>query len=72
MWKVYKYDGHYIMGELISTHKTETAAMKKAKKEIKFKTFEREKKKEEILIWLDGENHKPMGVIVNKTKKTKK
>ena len=31
-WKVYKYDGHYIQGELISKHTTESAAMKSAKK----------------------------------------
>ena len=33
MWKLYKYNGRYIMGDLISSHKTESAAMKKAKKE---------------------------------------
>jgi len=29
MWKLYKYNGRYIMGDLISSHKTESAAMKK-------------------------------------------
>ena len=38
MYKVYKYDGHYIQGELISKHATESAAMKSAKKNIFFKT----------------------------------
>jgi len=57
------------MGDLIGSHKTETAAMKKAKKEIKFKFSVREKKKNEILIWLDGENHMPAGVIVHELKK---
>ena len=37
MWKLYKYNGSYIMGDLISSHKTESAAMKKAKKELTFK-----------------------------------
>ena len=32
-WKVWKWDGHYIQGELISSHTTEAAALKKAKKE---------------------------------------
>ncbi len=68
-WKVYKYNGHYIMGDLIGTHRTETAAMKKAKKEIDFKFSVREKKKNEILIWLDGENHQPVGVIIHEISK---
>ena len=71
-WKVYKYNGHYIMGDLISSHKTEQAALKKAKKEIDFKFSEREKRKDEILIWLDGENHRPAGVITHELKGTKR
>ena len=35
-WKVWKWDGRYIQGELISSHTTEAAALKKAKKEIKY------------------------------------
>ena len=72
MWKLYKNNGHYVEGELVSQHKTEATAMKKAKKEIDFKFSEREKKKNEILIWLDDENHMPVGVIVHKTKGTKR
>ena len=68
-WKVYKYNGHYIMDELVGSHRTAAAAMKKAEKEIDFKFSEREKKKNEILIWLDGENHMPVGVIVHELKK---
>ena len=71
-WKVYKHNGRYIEGDLVSTHKTEAAALKKAKKEIDFKFSEREKKKNEILIWLDDENHMPIGVIIHKTKGTKR
>ena len=37
MWRVYKWDGHYIMGKLVSKHSTEAAALKAAKKSIKFK-----------------------------------
>ena len=72
MWKVYKYNGHYIMGDLISSHKTQSAALKKAKKEIDFKFSEREKKNNQIFIWLDDEKHSPMGVIVHKTQGTKR
>jgi|ETNvirenome_6_85_1030632.scaffolds.fasta_scaffold94971_2 hypothetical protein len=68
MWKVYKYNGHYIMGDLVSSHKTESAALKKAAKVIDFKFSEREKKKGQILIWLDGDRHIPVGVIVHKIK----
>ena len=60
------------MGDLIGSHKTEATAMKKAKKEIKFKHSQREKKKNEILIWLDGENHEPLGVIIHELKGTKR
>ena len=69
MWKIYKYNGNYIQDELISSHRTEDAAMKKAQKAIDFKFSEREKKKNEILIWLDDERHMPKGVIVHELKK---
>jgi hypothetical protein len=66
MWKVYKWNGHYIMGDLISKHSTESAAMKSAKKNIYFIKTEREENKTEVNIWLDGENCNPVGVIVKK------
>jgi hypothetical protein len=68
MWKVYKYDGHYIQGELISQHKTEAAALKRAKKEINFTYAVKAEGRGEKLIWLDGEDHTPVGVIVKKVK----
>ena len=73
-WKVWKWDGHYIQGELISSHTTEAAALKRAKKEIKYlKAVKSEiDRKDEIVIWLDGEGGKPLGVITKKiNKKTK-
>ena len=73
-WKVWKWDGHYIQGELISSHTTEAAALKKAKKEIKYLKAVKSEigGKEEIVIWLDGEDGKPLGVITKKiNKKTK-
>ena len=68
MWKVYKWNGHYIMGDLISKHSSESAAMKAAKKSINFITTEREQNKNEIYIWLDGENSEPVGVVFKKTR----
>ncbi len=68
MWKIYKYNGHYIQGDLISKHSTESAALKKAKKEINFKFSEKQKVNKEIRIWLDDKDHTPMGVIIKKTR----
>lgn len=77
MWKVYKWNGQYIQGELISSHSSEAAALKAAKKKISFLKATKSKSPDikalgEIVIWLDGEGGDPLGVIVKKTKKTKK
>ena len=72
MWKVYRWNGHYILGDLISKHSSEAAALKKAKKEIKHSRTEREESKEEIIIWLDSEEGTPMGAVVKKKRKTNK
>ena len=68
MWKVYKWNGHYIMGDLVSSHSSESAALKAAKKSIKFTKTEKQKKGKEIFIWLDGKNAEPLGVIVKKSR----
>ena len=68
MWKVYKWNGMYIQGDLISQHKTESAALKRAKKEIEFAHAVKDNRKDEKLIWLDAEDHTPVGVIVKKIK----
>ena len=68
MWKVYKWNGHYIMGDLISKHSSESAALKAAKKKIDFKHTEKVKKKNQIIIWLDSENFAPLGAIVKNTR----
>ena len=67
-WKVYKWNGRFIQGDLVSTHTTESAAMKKAKKEIDFSRTNKEETKEEIVIWLDAEDGTPRGAIVKKNK----
>jgi len=68
MWKVYKWNGHYIMGELISKHSSETAALKAAKKKINFARTEKQKNGNETRIWLDAENATPLGVIIKKSR----
>ena len=68
MWKVYKWNGHYIQGDFVSQHSSEPAAIKKAKKEIKFTFMEKSKINNDnlIRIWLDDKNHNPLGIIVKK------
>ena len=66
MWKIYKWNGQYVQGDLISKHSSEDAAIKKAKKEIGFIYAEKSKVGKETLIWLADENHTPMGVIIKK------
>lgn len=69
MWKVYKYDGSYIMGTLINKHSTESAAMRAATKNIHFSSTEKKKNNGVITIWLDDENYSPVGCIIKKCKK---
>jgi len=68
MWKIYKWNGHYIQGDFVSKHRSEDAAIKKAKKEIDFTFAEKVKNGKETLIWLDDKHHDPVGVIVRKTR----
>jgi hypothetical protein len=68
MWKIYKWNGQYIQGDLVSEHRSEDVALKKAKKEIDFVFVEKIKKGKETLIWLDDANHNPLGVITKKSR----
>ena len=61
--KLYKWNGKYIQGDLIGQHKTAALALKR---EIDFKFSVKEKNKNETIIWLDDENHSPVGIIVCK------
>ena len=72
MWKVYKWNGHYIQGDLISKHTSEDAALKRAAKEMKFTFADKVSRADETLIWLDSDNHEPLGVIVKKSKGAKR
>ena len=69
MWKVYKWNGRFIQGDLISKHSSEAAAVKAAKKALDVKKQVREKSKEEIVIWLDDADGTPIGIIVKKIRK---
>ena len=71
MWKVYK-ENHYIQGDLISSHKTEAAARKKAKQEIEHSYTVKEENKKEIVIWLEDKERMAIGVIVKKKKGAKR
>ena len=54
------------MGDLLSKHSSEDAALKKAAKVLTFTFAEKVKNNKETLIWLDDKNHDPIGVIVKK------
>ena len=71
MYKVYKYDGRYIQGEFISKHTTESAALKSAKKNIKYKKHCKSKILSPKVIWLDDENGTPVGLITENKRKKK-
>jgi len=72
MWKIYKWNGHYIQGDFVSKHSSEDAAIERAKKELDFTYAEKSKIGKETLIWLDDNNHTPIGVIIKKSKGTKR
>lgn len=69
MWQLFKYNGHYIQGDLISKHSSESAALKKAKKELDFSYSTKVTRSDEVLIWLDDKEHTPVGVVIKKKKK---
>ena len=64
MWKLYKFNGNYIQGDLISKHSTEKAARKKAQKELGVTKFHKETRDDETIIWLDDKESQDVGVIV--------
>jgi hypothetical protein len=68
VWKIYKYNGHYIQGDLLSKHLSEDAALKQAAKKIGFTFVEKVKRGKETIIWLDDEFHNPLGLITKKSR----
>jgi len=71
-WKIYKSNDHYIQGDLLSTHSSESAALKNAKKNINYSKTFKEESKEEIVIWLDDADGIPAGIIIKSIKGTKR
>ena len=71
MWKLYKFNGTYIQGDLISKHTSEKAARKKAEKEFGATKFHKETREDETIIWLDDNEYQDVGVIVKEKKKKK-
>ena len=71
MWKVYK-ENYYIQGDLISSHKTEAAARKKAKEVIGHSYTVKEEDKNEIRIWLEDKERSPIGIIIKSKKGAKR
>ena len=63
MWKLYRWNGHYIQGDLISEHRSEDAAVKKAKKEIDFLFAEKVNRENEVVIWLDGQQARSFDAV---------
>ncbi len=67
MWQFWKWNGRYIQGDLVSKHKTKTAALSRAKKEFDSEIlFTEEKRKNEEIIWIDNLDHTPVGIIIKK------
>ena len=71
MWKLWRVRNEYIQGELVSKHSSKAAALKKAAAEIEFKYKVKEEDADEIVIWLEDEDHLPIGIIT-KRKGTKR
>ena len=66
MWKVWKEHNNYIQGKLVSKHSSESAALKKAADLIEFKHTVKEENTNEIVIWLEDEDRRPIGIITKK------
>jgi hypothetical protein len=69
MWEVWKWDGQYIQGKLLKKYKKKESAVKYAKKTIKYKKASPRGRSE---IFLEDENHMPIGILINTEVKTKK
>jgi len=68
VWKLYK-ENKYIQGELISSHKTEELARKKAKEVIGHSYTVKEEDKKEIRICLEEKERMPMGKLLKQRKR---
>lgn len=70
MFKVYVWDGRYIQGKEVGEADTESEAWKIAKAALAEAEFEgpfkkeRERRKSELVIWLDDKHGNPVGIII--------
>jgi len=66
MWQFWTWNGRYIQGNLISTHRKKELAIRRAEKEFDGGiTFTEEVSKREQRIWIDESDSKnPVGIIV--------
>ena len=63
MWEVWEWDGRYIKGNRIKRSKTKETAVEHAKKAIKYKKMVKSDKNE---FYLEDEDGRPIGMIINK------
>ena len=68
MWEVWEWDGQHIKGKRIKRSKTKEAAVKHAKKVIKYKKMVKGKKRGEF--FLEDEEGRPIGMIIDNEKKS--
>ena len=68
MWEVWKWDGHYIKGEMLKRCKKKETAIKYAKENIKYHKTDPVTETE---IFLEDKNGIPIGMIFHKTKPKK-
>ena len=68
MWEVWEWNGRHIKGERIKRSKTKEAAVKHAKKAIKYKKMVKGKKGGEF--FLEDEEGRPLGMIIENEKKS--
>jgi hypothetical protein len=66
MWEVWEWNGQHIKGKRIKKSKTKETAVKHAKKAIKYKKMVKGKKRGEF--FLEDEEGRPIGIIINKEK----
>jgi len=64
MWEVWQWNGQYIMGKRIKRSKTKEAAVKHAKKIIKYKKMVKGEKKGEF--YLEDKDNIPVGMLIEK------
>ena len=64
MWEVWEWNGRHIKGKRIKRSKTKEAAVKHAKKAIKYKKMVKSKKRGEF--FLEDEEGRPIGMLIEK------